>query len=104
MSPNLDPTQSLPPEPSGHTGWKSLPPLDGGVWVAMVTEVLDERGIPNLVQTDLAAGGIGMVVGTTTVGKLWRVQVPAEYYEQALEIYESMFGGSEGGEEPPAQG
>ncbi|MBI5060105.1 hypothetical protein HZB60_10045 [candidate division KSB1 bacterium] len=79
-------------DPREYTEWKSLPPLDGGVWVAMVTEVLDDNGIPNLVKTDLSAGGLGVVTGTTTLGKLWRVQVPAEYYEQALDIYDSLFG------------
>lgn len=76
-----------------YVEWKSLPPLDGGVWVAMVTEVLDSNEIPNIVKTDLSAGGLGMVVGTTTLGKMWRIQVPEEYYEQALDIYESLLGG-----------
>ncbi|MFZ5434004.1 MAG: hypothetical protein ACOZB3_09555 [Calditrichota bacterium] len=79
--------------------WKALPPLDGGVWVAMVTEVLDKEGIPNLVKTDLEAGGLGMIMGTSQLGDPWRIQVPEEYYSRALEIYESLMNrDSDGGE------
>jgi len=73
--------------------WKSLPPLDGGVWVAMVTEVLDDEGIPNLVKTDLASGGVGVVTGTVSLGRASRIHVPESEYERALEIYESLLGG-----------
>lgn len=70
--------------------WKSLPPLSGGVYVGMVTEVLDGENIPNLVKTDLAAGGLGMIQGTEPVGRPWRIQVPEEFYERAMEIYDSL--------------
>ncbi len=85
------------PEPMGsgsreYAEWVSLPPLDGGLWVAMVTEVLDDAAIPNLVKTDLASGGVGMVIGTTTLGKLWRIQVPREYEEEAMAVFESLMG------------
>ncbi|NUO19627.1 hypothetical protein HUU59_09290 [bacterium] len=76
-----------------YTNWKSLPPLGGGVWVAMVTEVLDNEEIPNIVKTDLASGGLGVVTGTETLGKAWRIQVPEEYYTRALEIHDSILGG-----------
>jgi hypothetical protein len=74
------------------TEWVALPKLPGGVYVAMVTEVLDKENIPNLIKTDLAAGGMGMVVGTTTVGKPWRILVPRDKYEEALHIFESIAG------------
>jgi hypothetical protein len=80
--------------------WKSLPPLDGGVFVGMVTEILDDNEIPNLVSTDLSSGGVGMVIGTSTVGKPWRIKVPEEDYERALEIFAGIMGA--GPEEPPA--
>ena len=70
--------------------WKSLPPLSGGVYVGMVTEVLDNEKIPNIVKTDLASGGLGVIMGTEQVGKPWRIQVPEDYYDQALEIFESL--------------
>ena len=76
--------------------WKSLPPLDGGVWVGMVTEVLDEEGIPNIVKSDLEQGGLGIITGTQQLGTATRIQVPAQFYERALEIYQSLLG--EGGE------
>jgi hypothetical protein len=81
-----------PDDKREYTEWKSLPPLDGGVWVAMVTEVLDDREIPNLVKTDLSAGGLGVVTGTTTLGKMWRIQVPAEFYVEAMEVFDSLMG------------
>lgn len=70
--------------------WKSLPPLSGGVYVGMVTEVLDNEKIPNIVKTDLASGGLGVIVGTEPLGRPWRIQVPEEYYDRALEIFESL--------------
>ena len=73
-----------------ETKWKSLPPLSGGIYVGMVTEVLDRENIPNVVKTDLAAGGLGMIQGTSPVGKPWRIQVPEEYFERAIEIFESL--------------
>jgi hypothetical protein len=82
-----------------RTNWKSLPPLHGGVWVGMVTEVLDEKNIPNLVKTDLGAGGLGVITGTAPIGKAWRIQVPEERYDEALEIYETLLG--DGGAETP---
>ena len=75
-----------------RTNWKSLPPLRGGVWVAMVTEVLDQQDIPNLVKTDLSSGGLGQIMGTEQLGKGWRIQVPAEFYETALNIFDSLMG------------
>ncbi len=80
-------------EPDRHTvNWRALPPLDGGVYVGMVTEVLDKEGIANVVKTDLEAGGLGNVMGTTPLGDPWRIEVPAEEYARALEIYESIVG------------
>jgi hypothetical protein len=70
--------------------WKSLPPLPGGVYVGMVTEILDREKIPNMVKTDLAAGGLGMIQGTEPVGRPWRIQVPEEFFARAMEIYESL--------------
>jgi hypothetical protein len=72
--------------------WVPLPKLPGGIYVSMITEVLDKENIPNVVKTDLAAGGIGMVIGTTTVGKPWRILVPKDKYEEALHIFESIAG------------
>ncbi len=85
-------TDKTRPNVDDRAEWKSLPPLDGGVWVAMVTEVLDKEGIPNLVKTDLAAGGLGVVTGTSPLGKAWRIQVPEPFYDQALEIYQGLLG------------
>ncbi len=76
------------------TEWVPLPKLPGGVYAAMITEVLDEKNIPNLVKTDLSGGGLGVVVGTSTVGKPWRILVPRDNYEEALHIFESIVGSS----------
>jgi hypothetical protein len=94
-----------PPESeSNRVNWKSLPLLQGGVWVAMVTEVLDQHEIPNVVKTDLEAGGLGMIIGTEPLGNPWRIQVPETDYDRALDIFESLMGGQEGEaplEDPP---
>ncbi|MDD5087302.1 MAG: DUF2007 domain-containing protein [bacterium] len=85
-------------EKRDRVNWKALPPLEGGVYVGMVTEVLDNEGIPNLVKSDLEAGGLGMIAGTQRLGEPWRIQVPEEFYDRAMEIYESLLrreGGTE---------
>lgn len=80
------------PNPEARTEWKSLPPLGGGVWVAMVTEVLDNENIPNLVKTDLGAGGLGVITGTEQLGQAWRIQVPEQFYDRAMDVYQSLLG------------
>jgi hypothetical protein len=81
--------------------WRALPLLDGGVYVGMVTEVLDREGIANVVKTDLEAGGLGVVMGTSPLGEPWRIEVPEEQYARAMEIYESIVGqAGEGGSDP----
>jgi hypothetical protein len=76
----------------GRTEWKFLPPLEGGIWVGMVTEVLDTEGIPNIVKSDLEHGGLGVITGTSQLGTATRIQVPSQFYERALEIYQSLMG------------
>lgn len=83
--------------------WKALPPLEGGIYVAMVTEVLDTNGIPNLVQTDLEDGGLGWITGTERLGKGWRIKVPESEYERALDLYESLMGGHETPPDHPSE-
>jgi len=78
-----------------HT-WKALPPLSGGVFVSMVTEVFDKENIPNMVKTDLEAGGLGMIMGTETLGDPWKIFVPESEYDRALEIFRSLMGNQEG--------
>jgi hypothetical protein len=75
-----------------NVNWKSLPPLEGGVFVAMVTDVLDQHDIPNLVKTELESGGLGVIMGTTQLGRSWRIQVPDLEYDRAMEIYQSLMG------------
>ena len=86
-----------------RTSWKSLPPLEGGVWVGMVTEVLDREEIPNLVNTDLSSGGLGVVTGTSSPGRSWRIQVPEQFYERALEVYQSLLGAGGEADQPTEQ-
>jgi len=78
--------------------WKALPPLRGGVFVSMVTEVLDNENIPNMVKTDLESGGLGMIMGTESLGDPWKIFVPDTDYDRALEIYNSLMGNQEGSE------
>ena len=61
----------------------------------MVTELLDKEGIANVVKTDLEAGGLGNVMGTSPLGDPWRIEVPADQYDRALELYESVLGQSD---------
>lgn len=81
--------------------WKPLPPLKGGVFVSMVTEVLDKENIANMVKTDLEAGGLGMIMGTESLGDPWKVFVPETDYDRALEIFNTLMG-DKGEAEPSA--
>lgn len=83
-----------------HT-WKPLPPLSGGVFVSMVTEVLDKENIANMVKTDLESGGLGMIMGTETLGNPWKIFVPESEYDRALEIFNALMG-DRGESEPSA--
>ncbi len=73
-------------KPEERAEWKSLPPLEGGIWAGMVTEVLDAEGIPNIVKSELESGGLGVITGTSQLGRATRIQVPAQFYEKAMEI------------------
>ena len=78
--------------------WIALPPLKGGVFVSMVTEVLDKEDIPNMVKTDLESGGLGVIMGTQSLGDPYKIFVPEADYDRALEVYNSLMGEQEGGE------
>jgi hypothetical protein len=58
----------------------------------MVTEVLDKENIPNMVKTDLESGGLGVIMGTETLGDPWKIFVPESEYDRALEIFNSLMG------------
>jgi hypothetical protein len=87
------------------TEWKALPPLPGGVFVSMVTEVLDKENIPNMVKTDLESGGLGVIMGTESLGDPWRIYVAIADYDRAMQVFDSLMGDegeAETGSEPPA--
>src|SRR5512140_3543437 len=89
-------------EPNDPTvTWKALPQLKGGVFVSMVTEVLDKENIPNMVKTDLESGGLGVIMGTEPLGDPWKIFVPESEYDRALQIFESHMG-NQGGSESEA--
>jgi hypothetical protein len=89
-----DPTQT----------WQPLPQLKGGVFVSMVTEVLDKENIPNMVKTDLESGGLGMIVGTETLGDPWKIFVPESDYDRAMQVFDSLMGSEdEGSSEEPSE-
>ncbi|HEY3296975.1 MAG TPA: DUF2007 domain-containing protein [bacterium] len=93
MAEQHDPTQT----------WKPLPPLKGGVFVSMVTEVLDKENIPNMVKTDLESGGLGMIMGTEPLGDPWKIFVPESDFDRALEVYNSLMGDEGGSETEPSE-
>ncbi|MFC1564431.1 DUF2007 domain-containing protein [candidate division KSB1 bacterium] len=70
--------------------WKKLTTQPGVVYTEMLKEVLDERGIPCVLQPGntswLAAKG------TSTVGSNPHLLVPEERYEECLKIIAELFG------------
>ncbi len=71
--------------------WVALKPLSGIVYAKMVTEVLDQRGIPNYIQSLFGSGGLGQVSGAGFTGASAKIFVPDEHLKEAADIQDEMF-------------
>lgn len=70
--------------------WVALEPLPGVVYAKMVAEVLDQRQIPNYIQSLFGSGGLGMITGAGFAGSSARIYVPEDRLEEATEIRDQM--------------
>ena len=70
--------------------WTKLAPLPGMIYAKMVTEVLDERGIPNYIQSLFGSGGLGVISGGDFAGADARIWVPVAFQEEAQRIQDDM--------------
>ena len=70
--------------------WTSLTPLSGMVYAKMVAEVLDQRGIPNYIQSLFGSGGLGQIMGAGFTGASAKIFVPEEREKEAAEIQDEM--------------
>ncbi|TKJ38401.1 hypothetical protein CEE37_12845 [candidate division LCP-89 bacterium B3_LCP] len=70
--------------------WKSLPPVPGMVYAKMVTEVLDQREIPNYIQSLFGGGGLGVVTGGDFPGASAKIYVPEDFLAEAMAIRDEM--------------
>jgi hypothetical protein len=70
--------------------WTPLRPVPGMVYAKMVMEVLDQRGIPNYVQSLFGSGAFGVVTGVNFIGADARIWVPENFVQEASEILDDM--------------
>ena len=75
--------------------WTKLQPLPGMIYAKMVTEVLDERGIPNYIQSLFGSGGLGVVTGGDFAGADARIWVPVTFRDEAQRVQDEMMKDSE---------
>lgn len=82
----------LPPaeEVPADTEWVPLRSLPGMVYAKMVAEVLDQRGIPNYIQSLFGSGALGVISGDDFPGADTRIWVPEVYQEEASEVLDDM--------------
>ena len=71
--------------------WVAMKPLSGIVYAKMVTEVLDQRGIPNYIQSLFGSGGLGQVSGAGFAGASAKIYVPDKHLTEAADIQDEMF-------------
>jgi len=71
--------------------WVKMKPLPGIIYAKMVTDVLNQRHIPNYVQSLFGSGGLGVVSGGDFPGSDARIWVPQTYLEEAQRIQNEMF-------------
>ncbi len=70
--------------------WVAMNPLSGVVYAKMVSEVLDQRGIPNYIQSLFGSGGLGIISGAGFAGASAKIFVPEENLEEASNIQDEM--------------
>ncbi len=70
--------------------WVALRPLPGVVYAKMVAEVLDQRNIPNYIQSLFGSGGLGMVTGSDFPGSSAKIYVPDDRFEEAAAVVDDM--------------
>ncbi len=70
--------------------WVAMQPLSGMVYAKMVTEVLEQRGIPNYIQSLFGSGGLGQIMGAGFAGASAKIYVPEERLKEAAEIQDEM--------------
>jgi rubredoxin len=82
----LPPAGDLAPD----VEWVPMRSLPGMIYAKMVAEVLDQRGIPNYIQSLFGSGGLGVISGVDFPGADARIWVPEPFLEEAQEIMDDM--------------
>ena len=70
--------------------WVALKPLPGTIYAKMVAEVLDQRQIPNYIQSLFGSGGLGIVTGGDFPGASAKIHVPEDRLEEASAVQDEM--------------
>jgi len=74
---------------AGKTKMVSLHPLPSKIYAEMVKEVLEKRGIPCIIKTDLLSSAFGSD-GTSAVGTQAVIYVPEDRQQESEEILHQM--------------
>jgi len=74
--------------------WVGLTSLSGTVYAKMVAEVLEQRGIPNYIQSLLGSGGLGVISTAGAAGAQARIFVPEDHQREAQELQDQMLKGA----------
>jgi hypothetical protein len=74
---------------SGTTRMVPLHPLPSKIYAEMVREVLEKRGIPCLIKTDLLSSAFGSD-GSSAVGTQATIYVPQDRQEESEDILHQM--------------
>ena len=70
--------------------WVALKPVPGMIYAKMVAEVLDQRGIPNYIQSLFGSGGLGIVTGADFAGSSAKIYVPENRLKEATDVQNEM--------------
>jgi len=72
-----------------YKDWVALQDLPGLAYAEMVKEVLEARGIPCFIESDILTGAYG-VKGTSAVGGKCSIHVPKKYQGIAINILHQL--------------
>jgi hypothetical protein len=70
--------------------WVALKALPGLIYAKMVAEVLDQRGIPNYIQSLFGSGGLGVITGADFAGASAKIYVPQTHLQEAAAVQDDM--------------
>jgi hypothetical protein len=72
--------------------WSPLPDVDTELYVGMIRELLEKENIPSWIKLSPPSAGLSQAAAPKMAGKSWRILVPQDRYDEAIEIFEQIIG------------